>query len=82
MPSSAWDHENLTALEGLQSGNVEPLIALLEDTARPLHPELRRWLATMLWGDTEARWWFECKRHQGFPKADLKEAKALLDELS
>ena len=63
-----WDSENVSALEGLQAGDDEPLVALLEETARPLHPELRRWLASMFKGNTEVRWWL--KRHPGFQKTD------------
>lgn len=48
MTGSKLDGENVDALTALQGGDIEPLIALLEDTGRPLHPELRRWLALML----------------------------------
>jgi hypothetical protein len=64
------DHENLEALTGLQQGNVEPLITLLEDTDRSLHPEVRRWLALMLMGDLQTRWWLACKKHPGFTQPD------------
>lgn len=68
--SNEWDHENLDALDGLQKGDVEPLISLLEDVGRPLHAELRLWLALMLKGDTQTRWWLQCMRHPGFQKPD------------
>lgn len=63
-----WDTENLDAFDALKKGDDEPLIALLEETGRPLHPELRRWLAAMFKGNTEVRWWL--KRHPGFQKTD------------
>ncbi len=70
--SDHWDHENSTALEALQSGDVEPLITLLEETKRPLHTELRLWLAAMLKGDATSvkDYWLELKRHPGFPSTD------------
>ena len=70
MNPSDWDGENLDALKGLHKGDVEPLITLLEEAERPLHPELRRWLARMLVGDPQVSWWLQCKRHPGFPKPD------------
>ncbi len=70
MKPSDWDHENIAALEGMQEGDIEPLIALLKETNRPLHPELRLWLAVMLIGDTQAQWWLERKPHPGSPKSD------------
>jgi hypothetical protein len=63
-----WDSLNLAALEGLQDGDVEPLIELLEKSGCEIHPELRLWLAMMLKGDTQARWWLELKKHPGFQK--------------
>jgi hypothetical protein len=51
--NKAWVRENLAALYGLQAGDVEPLIALLEETRRHLHPELRHWIASMLRGDSQ-----------------------------
>ncbi len=73
MPSSIlWDHEHQVTLEWLQEkGCVEPLVALLRDCDRPLHPELRLWLALMLTGDHQCRWRLECKRHPRWQKRDL-----------
>lgn len=71
MSASTFDRENLAALRGLQEGDVEPLIELLKETERSLHPELRRWIALMLMGDSQSHWWLECKRHKGFPRPDL-----------
>lgn len=63
-----WNSLNLAALEGLQDGDVEPLIELLETTECEIHPELRLWLALMLKGDTQTHWWLERKKHPGFQK--------------
>ncbi len=54
---SDWNQENIQALHGLQRGDVEPLITLLEDMKCGLHPDLRLWLASMLKGETETKWW-------------------------
>lgn len=71
--SDYWDHESVAALEALQIGDVEPLITLLEETKRPLHAELRLWLAAMLKGDATSvkDYWLELKRHPGFLSTDV-----------
>jgi len=69
MPNGDLDHENSEALIGLQTGDVEPLISLLQDVKRPLHAELRLWLAATLVGDLQTLWWMEFNRHPSNPGA-------------
>ena len=70
---SDWNQENIQALHGLQRGDVEPLITLLENMECGLHPDLRLWLASMLKGETETKWWLAIKRHPGYRHADTSD---------
>jgi hypothetical protein len=44
----SWDSLNLAALEGLQDGDMEPVIKLLKEPERGIHPEVRLLLAELL----------------------------------
>jgi hypothetical protein len=43
-----FDAEELDAIGGLHDGDPEPIVALLRETARPLHPRVRLMLADAL----------------------------------
>ena len=56
-PWPYWDSENVAALCGLNDGQVEPLIALLRETDRRLHPEIVAWIKAA-WAGSGVDWQF------------------------
>lgn len=58
-----WTRENLNALDGLNRGDVAPLVALLAGNG-PIHPEFRLLLAQVLDPRAETNWQLYFKRRR------------------